>query len=116
MIEMNTVIQNPKPDSTAQISKVTKNAGRVAAGKKLVAWNKQKKINKIAKENIQVKEEINDNESPNQQHHKSDGYLSLNNLGFTVIGVRSLSYLGYILYKKNMKNIKQKKKINNLKN
>ena len=49
--------KNEETAGNPQLSKVTKNQGRVAAGKRLAEWNKQKQMNKEAKEKLINKSE-----------------------------------------------------------
>lgn len=98
---------NNNPTQTAEStvmtpkSKVTKHPGRVEAGKRLVEWNKQTKLNQQAKEALRSDEENTKTHfSPKVKQQQSP--VSYSNL-YMIAGVVLMSgfYLGYRLYNKS---------------
>ena len=94
--------------------KVTKSPGRIAAGKRLSEWNKQKKLNN------QMKLKLQDNEEgktfANEEGKTFDNEIQQQNISsldynFIIPSLLAVAGVGYILYRK-MQVIKQPEELN----
>ena len=85
------------PQTLPQVTTVTKNPGRVEAGKKLAEWNRQQKHNKAVKQKILSGEQQQAVEASvdtqKKDPPKTDSYLIY---GIAVIGI---GYTAYTLWK-----------------
>ena len=88
--------------SESVVTKVTKHPGRVAAGKRLAEWNKNKKINEQTKKQI-----LEPNEEPMEkslettlpQTMSSNWKLS----SYMILSVTAAGAFGYLLYNQYIK-------------
>ena len=100
-------IQNKEEVNTKEttsepvITKVTKHPGRVAAGKRLAEWNRNKKINEQTKKQIVEPNEEEPVEKtlqtslPETKSSKSSGYIILT---ISAVGASAFGYLFYKQY------------------
>lgn len=83
-----------------EVNTVTKKPGRVEAGKKLAEWNRQKKLNQKAKQNIMSEVEQTPNIPEVTKVTQTDQELKSSFLSYRKVAVAAVvGGGGYLLYK-----------------
>eukprot|EP00745_Piridium_sociabile_P022166 TRINITY_DN343_c0_g1_i4.p1 TRINITY_DN343_c0_g1~~TRINITY_DN343_c0_g1_i4.p1 ORF type:complete len:158 (-),score=23.52 TRINITY_DN343_c0_g1_i4:133-606(-) len=86
------------------VNKVTtKNLGRVAAGKKLAEWNRQKKINEQAKQKLLTHGDNDQTVPPAPPVPTQPTKHESNQIPYKVVGLIIVGVGGYLFYTKYMK-------------